>query len=360
LKRLGKKLAFIGVATLFCAVLAGCGATDATVEQKDQAIAVSVVSAALQDIQTTAMIKGTIAGQTEVTIIPKIAGVVETVEVAVGDTVKENQVLFTLQTKELRAQLAQAQAAYKMSKSAYDDAVRTYERMKTLYDEGAISLSQLEQAQLGVNASSTESAAAAVQLLQLQLDNAVIKSPIDGIVASLNVTVGEIASQQVASAVVVNIDKVKLDAEVSEANVNKVTPGQEVKVVVAAAGTEAFSGVITTVAPAASALSKAYPVTITIDNPERLLKSGMFAEADISTEKRAQVLAVPQSALVSGEETAVYIIKDEKAHLAKITPGLENEEWLEVIDGISLGDQVVTRGQHLLYEGASVTVAEGQ
>ncbi len=354
------KLVFMGVAALFCLSLAGCGSTDATVEEKDQAIAVSVVTAGLQDIETSTMIKGTIAGQTEVTIIPKSAGVVETVKVEVGDRVKEDQVLFTLQTKEIRAQLAQAQAAYKVSKSAYDDAVRTYQRMKTLYDEGAISLSQLEQAQLGVDASSTDSAAAAVQLLQLQLDNAVVKSPIDGIVASLSVTVGEIAGQQAASAVVVNIDKVKLAAEVSEANVNKVTPGQTVKVTVAAAGTEPFPGVISTVAPAVNALSKSYPVTITIDNPDHLLKSGMFAEANISTENRSQVLAVPQEALVSGEEKAVYIVKDGKAHLAKITAGLENEEWLEVTGGISVGDQVATTGKHLLYEGAPVTVAEGQ
>lgn len=362
MKALKKPILLATLLLLASFLLAACGeeTTPTTGDSEQQAVAVSVVLAGNQDIETKTMIKGSIAAQTEVAVMPKSAGVVEKVNVAVGDTVKKDQTLFTLETKELRAQLEQAQASYRMNKAAYDDAVRTYERMQTLYDEGAISLSQLEQAEVAVDRSSTDSAAASVELLQLQLNNATIKAPIAGIVSAVTVTEGQIAGQQVAAVTIVDIDKVKLAADITEANINQVAVGQEVQVNVSAASSEPFTGVIDTIAPAVDSRTMAYPVTILIDNPEHQLKAGMFAEANISTEKREQVLAVPVSALVTGEEPAVYVVQDGVAHLAPIETGLTNEEWAEVLSGLEPGAQVVVQGQHRLVEGTPVTVVTGE
>ena len=162
-------------------------------------------------------------------------------------------------------------------------------------------------------------------LLQLQLNNATIKAPIAGIVSAVTVTEGQIAGQQVAAVTIVDIDKVKLAADITEANINQLAVGQEVQVNVSAASTEPFTGVIDTIAPAVDSRTLAYPVTILIHNPEHQLKAGMFAEANISTEKRNQVLAVPVSALVTGEESAVYVvqmcIRDSGSTTARILVG---------------------------------------
>ena len=333
--------------------LTACGGSKTT-ETEDTAIAVEVGKAVVCDMEASTVLSGTLTAKEDVSIIPKAAGTIQNVYVAVGDRVAKGQVLATLDSSDLQAQLDQAMASYNTAKSAYNEASANLKRMQLLYDEGAISLQQLESAKGSVERSGVDSAAAAVQMVKKQMSNMTITSPISGIVSAVNAQVGEIASQQAAMINVVNMDTVQVKTSVTEANINKISAAQTVPVTVASASDKAFQGRVDSIAPAADPQSMTYPVVINIANASHVLKPGMFAEIKLATEKKAGVIAIPKAA-VSGINV-VYVVKDNKVTAVTIEKGIENADLVEVLSGIKEGDVVVTKGQNLLYNGAKVRI----
>lgn len=345
----------IVLSMLAALTLGGCGEEQVT--ENANSVAVEAAAVELCDLQNSTVLSATLRGQNEVNIIPKAVNTVNKVYVEVGDTVKAGDVLIEIDSSALQVQLAQAQAQYAAVKSGADEAQRNYERMKVLYNEGAISLQQLESAKGAVDRSGLSAAAAGVQLVREQIANCVITSPIDGVVGSLNATVGQIASQTQPIAVVSDMTNMEMVCNVSESYVGKLQVGQSIEVVIKSIGDEPFIGTIETIAPAADQVTLSFPVKISIPNADGRILSGMFAEANMSTDKKSGVLAVEKSAVSGKEDKYVYVVDAENvAHKTAVEVGLETVDMVEIVSGVSAGDVVVTKGQHLLYDGAVVRV----
>ena len=142
------------------------------------------------------------------------------------------------------------------------------------------------------------------------------------------------------------IDKVRLRASLTENEVNAVRVGDKVQVQVAAVSGEPFAATVKSVGLASAATQGTYPVEVEIDNQDGLLKPGMIARLTLSTEQRENVLLLPQRAVLKQNgEQAVFVIKGERAELRVIETGLSDNNLVEVRTGLQ-EEMVVTAGQH--------------
>lgn len=360
-KKNWKRYITIGMVLVFSFLLTACGGDNGEKQEEEKIVPVEITSARMDQILGTTHVKGTIAGATEVNVMPKMAGKVSEVRFAVGDSVQKGQVLFRMETTEVSLQLQQAEAGLQVAEAAYADAKKTLERTQTLFNEGAASQQQLEQAQLNVESKNPASTRASVQLLREQVANATVKSPINGIVTACNVKVGEFASQQMPSFVVVDMNQVVLKADVTEQYINDLAVGQEVAVLVESAGSEPFAGVIDEISPAAGAQTKTYPIKIKMDNKDHIIKPGMFAEADIVVDRKEDVVVVPKSALIdlSGVST-IFVNEDGVAKAVAVEIGIQTDDNLEILSGIAAGDQVIIKGQYKLSDGMKISITEAE
>lgn len=231
--------------------------------------------------------------------------------------------------------------------------------MPTLPEVNSAALApQLESAQLA-KAQSVQ-AQASLQNAQSQLDNAVLTSPIDGVVANRQVHVGEIASAQMPILYVVNLDNVIIRLNVPESLIGSLKEGQEIDVKIPSAN-QTVKGKVTAVSPAADKKTLAFPVKIEIDNSNKELKSGMVAQVDLTRESRQDTLIIPTSALL--EENGIYrvfVVEEQDGKtVAKeriVERGIMTSDRVEITKGLSADERIVIRGKNILSDGAVVEI----
>ncbi len=352
---------------------------DTPADAGPKVVPVEVAEVTTGDVVKVVRLTGNVAARTEINVIPKIPGRIRSLSVDVGDRVAKGQVLVKLDDDEVLASLRSAEAALEVAKAGaraaqanLEDAKRNLERMQQLYDAGAISLQQLEQAQLrydqaaaGVNDAQVRQAEAAVESARLQLENTVILSPIDGVVAARFADPGELAGTSQPLLTLVDISEVQVTCNVTGEDVNSLRTGQSVPVVVAAAGqTEEerrFTGRITSLAPAADARSKLFPVRISIPNPDGRLRPGMFAEIHLTTAVSRNAVRVPVDAVLERDgKKIVYVVEGDKARERRVETGITGEDYVEIRSGLKPGEKVVVTGQDFLVDGTRVQVSSGK
>lgn len=354
------------------AVLGGCSKKEQASSDADKAISVQVEPAKERDITLTTVISGKISPIQEAGVLAKLQGQIESVNVEIGDYVSAGDILFTMDSDSLRASYQQAQAAYNSSRAGYEKAQQAsanaklnLERNRMLYEQGAISKQayenmqlqamdqDLEMARYGV-----ESAQAAVQSAGIMLDNAVVRAPISGTVALVSVQKGSMPPQGMPSIVITDSSRVQMDATVSEYLINKIKKGEELDVRIKSASSKPFKGMITAMSDATASGSMTYPIKIELENPQGLIKAGMFAEVDIATEGEKGVLSVPSEAvLVKGGEKLLFAIEDGKAKARKVETGIDDGKFVKIISGIKKGEQIAVKGQNYLDDGSKVKIS---
>ncbi len=365
----------VGLPVLLLAALAlilsaGCGSGDNSTANEDKAVPVTVMEAKKDNISAKTVITGKVTPSSEVIIIPKIGGKAARVPVDIGYKVKKGDLLLQIDTTDLEIQLSAAINGLTNAKLTHDQAVlnynnakSNYERMKSLFQEGAVSQQQLEQAELQYNLAKdamnqpvAETAMNQVESIRQQIADAGITSPIDGEIATRQIDPGEMAGSSSPVMTVVNIDTVFVEATVAESDIARVKEGQEVTVKVDAAG-GSFSGKVKLLSPVANAQTKGYPVKIEIDNPEHQLKPGMFAEIELVTKKREGVVAVPKEAIVDkGSGKVLYVLQGSVVEQRQVETGIETDEMTEVVKGLEVGEKFIIEGQHKLADKTKVTI----
>lgn len=195
----------------------------------------------------------------------------------------------------------------------------------------------------------------------LTFEKAPVESTVTGVVGRIYVDIGENVIPLTAVALVVNMDKVKIDLDIPEKYLPKISLGQEAGVSVDAYPKKDFIGSVTKISPVVDLSTRTAPIEITIDNPDHDLKSGMFARVRLVIEERHSVLAVLKESIMGREpNTYVYVIEDKRAVLRKISLGFRQGPYYEVREGLKEGDLVVIMGQQRLYEGAAVEAQESK
>jgi len=225
----------------------------------------------------------------------------------------------------------------------------------------------IDQAQTGVMqaAAALKQAEAVLKAAQVQREQLLLKAAISGTVTELNAEVGNIASYQNPLAVISDLSRLKVRAELNEVDGAQVKPGQEVVISGAILGTKTIKGTVEKVSLEAKSPntfqatgSKYVDVLIALAEEAEELKPGYTVEVKMILASKEGVLAVPYEALFQeNHKTYVYTVSEGKLIKKEVTPGAADDTQQEILSGLQQGDQVVLSPLSSFYEGMAVKVA---
>jgi HlyD family secretion protein len=349
------------------------------------------------DLAKSVVATGKVEPITKVEIKSKASGIVKKLLVDAGDQVKKGQVLCELDREEIQAQVNSARAQLLASQAAERGAgadlarakvdaegpdvpllKRAYDRAVKMAKEGVVSQSSLDDAQknyeLALNKQNVakaqvlvltakeKQAAAQVQqdkanLAQLeeQLSYTNITSPIDGVILSRDVEMGDAVSSILvlgSSATLImtlgDTSQVYVKGKVDESDIGKVYLGQPARIKVESFKDKTFHGKVTKIAPMGVEKDNVttFEVRVSINNPGGELKANMTANAEIILEEHKNVLQIPEGALIYDKDKKTYVqVPDpsakDGARKVTINAGISNGAKTEVLSGLKEGEQVV-------------------
>ena len=247
----------------------------------------------------------------------------------------------------------------------------TYETYRTTRDTArAIANSAKENLDGAVNTAKQnnqiiKSAEASVEAAQSQVGNAqqaladtVIKAPFAGFISARPVAVGEYVSSASIVATLLRSNPIKIQIQISEADVPQVSPGRGVSVEVDAYKDRKFAGVVTAVNPSVDTASRSVIVEASIENSDNALRSGMFGTARITKAGGGTGIFVPKSAVYNDQATQSYrafVIVDGVAKLRVLQLGNEEGDSIQILSGLEADETVATSNLAELFEGAKVS-----
>lgn len=193
------------------------------------------------------------------------------------------------------------------------------------------------------------------------MDDTKVRAEIDGIVGTLNISEGSVVSAQSEAMTLVNMDNLKVSFHVSEDVINEISVGSPVYITVSAVSDEPMTATVTNISEAADSSTRLYQVEAALSNPEGNLKPGMFANVRLVTETKEDTIVVPLNTVLTdnGEKYVFVVDENNIAHKTVVETGLENDTYIEITSGLSIGDTVVTKGQDFLSDGNTVNITNG-
>jgi membrane fusion protein (multidrug efflux system) len=262
-----------------------------------------------------------------------------------GDTVKKGQLLSKIDVSARKVALERAEAAFNLA----DD---LYQRRKQLFERKIINKEELDY-------SMTERTLAKGTLTQAKVerDRGFVKSPIRGLVNHLFVDEGEFIDRGKPMMDLVNLDKIKINVNVPELDVRYLRVGQKVKVTVDAFPERKIQGVIDFVAYKADVATKTFLVRVLISNAKHEIRPGMIARVIFLRRIIKEAIVAPLFSLVDkGGERLVFVEKDGIAHARTVAPGIIEEDRIQIVKGLNVGDNLIVIGQTEVEEGMKVLV----
>ncbi|MBX2796487.1 MAG: efflux RND transporter periplasmic adaptor subunit [Myxococcales bacterium] len=286
---------------------------------------------------------GEVGGDQDANLAAANGGFVERVLVKEGEEVKAGQSLAYIDLGLYNAQLEQAKAQLEQADSDLD-------RVKKLGD--LASSAQLQSAQ-----TAQKVAAAAVAQARNRAARAIIRSPFDGVVATVGVERGEAVNPGAAVIRVVQLDPAVINLTVSDRDVVSVVPGLEVTVT-SAARSGTFKGVVSQVSPAADMRTRSFPVEVEVPNAERLLMPGMIARVRLERPLVEDAVVVPQDWIVTRrDQRGVFVVNEASAVWREVELGDVIYDKVVINEGLSEGDRVVVTGHRDLVDGDTLIIS---
>ena len=316
-------------------------------EKKDRAEAVPVEVAKPEraPMEATLNLTATVFSDEQVPIYSETTGIVEGSPLEEGTSVRKGQVLARLKRQELDLALQMAQST--LNKSEAD-----FARSQELYKNHLISQDTYDQVRYAL-----DQARIARDQSKVNLDKATITAPIDGVVAQRLIRQGDLVKPQQQLFTLVNLNALKADLHVPEKNVREVKVNSPVRIHSDSFPNKSFEGEVERIAPVADPASGTFKVTVTLKNPENLLRPGMFLSTSVVVDTHPDALVVPKKSLVyDSESPMIFVVKDDRAHKTAVTTGLSDLMNIEIVKGVSPEDRVVTVGQSGLKDGTLVKV----
>jgi len=412
---------------------AGCtrfgGKQNGSTNGPEAGVPVVVAAAEQGTMAQRVTVTGTIRAGRQADIGAQISARVLEVKVREGDSVSAGQVLVTLDAAQAKSQVRQeragaaaaaarlaaakrrleileegarqeekaiARSRLEQAESALRTAAADLERLRGLFEAGAISKQQLDGAQTGYDTARTnrdsarqsselmekgarpeeieagrkdvEAAAAGLDQAKGMLAEAeerlsytVIRSPLTGVVYERHVEPGEITSTGGGDPLLrlADLSTVYYEATVPERVALRVKPGQRVDVIVQGNGDRSVEGEVERLVPVANPNSRDFLMRVNLVAAAGVTKPGMFARGAVIVEESAGVVVVPKDALVErGGKLLAFVVAEGKAEQREVTAGISDVERVEIVSGITAGEQVVVVGVQGLQDGDPVEVRE--
>ena len=289
----------------------------------------------------------------EAVVVARTLGVVEALFAEEGDVVQEGQKLAQLETERLQLEVARSRTQLENLKAAY-------ERAERLNESRMISPNEYDTARFAYETERTN-----LQLREYELREATIRATIDGVITRRHIKVGHTLNQNAPAFEMKRLDSIEAELNVPEREIGRIRVGQFARVLVDALADDRFEGAVSRVAPEVDPTSGTFRVTVSLDNPDRRLKPGMFGRVDVRTDIRPNALLTSLEAVVTlRNKSSLFVVTDEVgqgqvAERRSVTVGYVSDGNIEILTGANEGEQVVMTGQDGLRDGARVRVVEG-
>ena len=281
------------------------------------------------------------------------------VRVNVGDRVQRGDVLASLQSDTLRAELAQAEAALTEATASAQETKAQSERARSLQQQGFFSNAQLSQT-LAADASAqarVQSARAMVQLQTVRLSQTQVRAPDAGVISARQATVGSVVGAGTELFRLIRQGRIEWRAEVTAAEIGRIQVGAAVQI--KAASGQLLQGKVRMLAPSVDAQTRNAIVYVDLPAATGSARAGMYAQGEIAL-GQSQALTVPQSAVVVRDGFSyVYTVgADQKVSQLKVQTGRQSGDRVEVTSGLKADARVVASGGAFLNHGDTVRVVD--
>lgn len=327
---------------------AGCGnsgkkeAQQTAAEVVKENPVVSVEQVHVREVPQIATYTSTVQAYVKNNIAPQMTGRITKINAEIGDFVKKGQILAEID----KAQLLQAQLQLQNKEVEL-------QRLKSLYEAGGLSKSDLDAIELAYNVAKTQ--------VDNLLENTVLRSPIDGVVTARNYDAGDLYGMSAPIYTVEQIVPVKLLVGISESDYSKVKKGDAIEITADAIPGKVFYGKVEKIYPTIDPATRTFTVEVVVDNKYKTLRPGMFARVAVNFGSNNNVV-VPDVAVVkqqgSGERFVYVLNEDGTVTYQKVVLGRRMGAEYEVLEGLQDGAKIVTGGQIRLKDGVKVTVNE--
>ena len=322
-------------------ILSGCKGkttTDTGAAAANEKVKVKVEKVQVQPVDQVSEYTGTIEAYKKNNISPNMPLRIKSIRVEVGDRVSAGQLLATMDDTQ-----------YQQSKLQLDNLEIEYQRIKNLYEAGAVSQQDFDNMKAQVDVSKT-----AIENLR---QNIQLTSPISGIVTARNYDNGDMFSQYPV-VTIMQMQPVKVQVNIQEVFFPQVKKGMKVAVKLDTYPDKVFEGTVSLIYPTIDQLSRTFTVEVSIPNKDMLVRPGMFARVEVNYGKESRVV-VPDLAIQKQEgsnDRFVFVIENGVARRKTVMLGARLNDKYEVVSGISDGDDVVVAGQSRLMDKVEVEV----
>jgi len=327
------------------------------------------------DLSDRVMVVGNLIGAATVEVVPKVSGRLQDVYVRLGDRVSRGQRVAKVEDHELLEQVKQAEASYGVSRATIRQreadltfADSSAERARSLYArqlvpkqtlDDAEAREQAATAQLDLARSQFDQARARLEELRITAANTLVTSPVDGFVGKRSLDPGAWVTPNSSFISVVDIHVVRLVVNIIEKDLRRITVGALADVEVDAYPGETFGGRVARIAPVLDPATRTAQIEVEVANADFRLKPGMYARVHFTLERRQQTLTVPAVAVVdlNGKRGVFSSGDGNTAKFHPVSTGLEERGLVEIMDGLTEGDKVITTGAAGLRDGDRIMLA---
>jgi len=344
------QIAAAGMLALIITGVTGCGSRSK--EQTDaqgkadlafHIVPIEIAVASHKDLTLTKVYSGTLEGEEQANVVAKISERITRVHVRVGQSVATGQVAVGLDKSGVSSQFYQAEANFRNNE-------KTLQRMKSLYEEGAVSQQTLDGAQTAYDVAKAnfDAARSTVELT----------CPIPGIVTAVNVNVGDLAMPGGILVTIARISNMKVIFNINESDLSGFSIGQPVEVYSDTRQDLKRQGRVVQLSKSADVGSRSFEVKGLFPNtPDRWFKPGMFCKVSVRFAPRESALVVPATAVQSdGVTNRVFLVRNGHSYIQRVELGLSDGNNTEVLRGLSPGDTVATLGLNNLKDSTNVKV----
>lgn len=337
-------LLFLGLFSLVLLFSQGTQAT-ASETQPDKKLAVATVrtqEVIEQEVPSLVEVVGTLQATQRAAIAAKVTGVITDIPVLLGSKVNQGDLLVTISAEEISAQVNQAEAQLAQAKRNLDREKKLLKK-KASTSETVRSMQEMYAlAQAGYREAKT------------MLGYATITAPFSGVVTRKNGNAGDLATPGTPLLLLENNEHLQVVTAVPETLVLHIKSGDTLAVSIPAAELQT-KGTVAEIAPSADPSSRTAPVKINLE-PNNKLRTGQFARVILPGTSTSSIF-VPQAAVLSrGQMEKVFVAAEGKAHLRLVRTGFHRDGMIEVLSGLTPGEQVIIENNQLLVNGQPLQI----
>jgi membrane fusion protein (multidrug efflux system) len=295
-----------------------------------------------------AVASGTLRANETVNLRSEVAGRVVRLGFTDGARVSKGTILVALDSSLASAEAEQARAELSLSRANFD-------RTAELAQRNFVSASAKDQA-----AANLKVQEAKLKLAEAKLSKSDIRAPFNGVMGLRNLSPGDFVKDGADLAIIEDISTMKVDVRMPERYFGRVKPGMPILLTLDSMPGKTFRAKLTAVDAQIDANGRSLLARGQLANPDGALRAGMFARARLVLRENPAALVIPEEALIpQGADVFVYRVDAGKAQRIAVKPGLRSDGKVEILSGLSEGDQVVTAGQlRLQRDGQEVRVID--